>query len=481
MSDLIRREQVFVEGRWVHPVDVSAPIEVHDSNSGAVFATVPRCTPKDVDAAVQAAQRALPAWTATPIEQRAAWVRAIGDGLAQRAQALVDVIAREVGAPVKMGTMAQVQRPIGMWHEYAKLALDFDFSESIGNSLVTREPVGVVAAITPWNFPISQISLKVAPALLAGCTVVLKPSELAPLNAFLLAEVVQSAGLPPGVFNLVCGYGDDVGEALVSHSGVDCISFTGSTRAGRRIAEVGARTLKRIRLELGGKSASLILPSADLARATPASIASCYMNSGQTCVAQTRMLVPRERLDEVLAIAKSVSEAYVVGTSLSEQTQLGPLVSQAQQSKVRGFIQQGIDEALPLISGGAEPLKGLEQGYFVRPTVFLVNDPDSALAQEEIFGPVLAVIPYDSVDDAVDIANRTPYGLGGAVWAGHNDEAIAVARRIRTGQMSINGGLFNFHAPFGGMKQSGYGREGGRFGLEEFLEYKSLQLPAATA
>ncbi len=350
----------------------------------------------------------------------------------------------------------------------------------VGHSLVVREPVGVVAAITPWNYPLNQITLKVAPALLAGCTVVLKPSEVAPLNACVLAEVMHATGLPAGVFNLVLGDGPAVGEALASSRDVDGITFTGSTRAGRRVSELAAATVKRVSLELGGKSANVVLEGADLQAAVSGGVNSCFMNAGQTCVAQTRLVVPRARLDEVKALARSVAEDYRVGPSLDEQTRLGPLISQAQRERVQAHIRRGISEGTELVTGGPGTPAGLERGYFVRPTVFVVQDSQATIAQEEIFGPVLTIIPHDGEEDAIRIANDSPYGLGGAVWASDDAAATRVARRIRTGQLHINGGVFNPQAPFGGFKQSGVGREAGRYGLDEFLEYKAMHLrPAA--
>ena len=333
-----------------------------------------------------------------------------------------------------------------------------------------------MGAITPWNYPLHQIAAKVAPALAAGCTVVLKPSEVAPLNAFVLAEVMHEIGLPPGVFNLVSGTGSDVGEAVARHREVDIVSFTGSTRAGKRVAELAAATVKRVTLELGGKSATVILPDADFDRAVPAGVTMCFLNSGQTCNALTRMLVPRDRLRETEEIAVRTAESYTLGNPLDDTTRIGPLVSAAQRERVRAYIQNGIDEGAKLVIGGVDPPEGLEKGFFVRPTVFSEVRRDMTIAQEEIFGPVLSILPYDTEDEAIEIANDSVYGLAGAVWAADAARATGVARRIRTGQVDINGGSFNPLAPFGGFKQSGHGRELGKFGLEEYLEIKSLQL-----
>jgi aldehyde dehydrogenase (NAD+) len=336
--------------------------------------------------------------------------------------------------------------------------------------------VGVVGCITPWNYPLHQICAKVAPALAAGCTVVVKPSEVTPLNAFVLAEIMDDVGLPAGVFNLVPGLGPSVGEAMAAHPGIDMISFTGSTRAGKRVSEVAAGTVKRVALELGGKSPNVILDDADLMRAVPDGIGKCFLNSGQTCSALTRMLVPRERLPEVEAIAAAALEHFPVGDPLVAGSTLGPLVSDAQRERVRGYIRQGVDEGARLVAGGEEPPSGVDAGYFVQPTVFSDVTPEMTIAQEEIFGPVLAIMPYDDEDDAVRIANDTVYGLAGGVWSGDEDRAQRVARRLRTGQVEVNGAAFNPLAPFGGYKQSGHGRELGPFGLDEFFEIKSIQL-----
>jgi aldehyde dehydrogenase (NAD+)/betaine-aldehyde dehydrogenase len=401
-----------------------------------------------------------------------------------RADELARAIATEVGMPLKMASRVQVAGPVAAWSAYAKMARDFEFEQRVGNSLVVREPVGVVGAITPWNFPLNQITLKVAAAMAAGCTVVLKPSEVAPINAFILAEAVEAAGVPAGVFNLVTGLGPVVGEAIAGHPDVDMVSFTGSTRAGRRVGELAAQGIRKVALELGGKSASVVLDDADLARAVKATVGNCYLNSGQTCSAHTRLVVPRAKLAEALAMAKEAAERFTVGPALAEGSMLGPLVSAAQKERVLGYIRRGIDEGATLVTGGADAPEvpaGYEGGYYVRPTVFAVEDSRATLAQEEIFGPVLTVIPHDGDDDAVRIANDSVYGLGGGVWAGSDERAGAVARRIRTGQVDVNGGVWNPAAPFGGFKQSGIGRENGVYGLEEFLEYKSLQYRPAPA
>jgi len=357
-----------------------------------------------------------------------------------------------------------------------KLMEEVAWEEEIGNSRVFREPVGVLGAITPWNYPLNQIAAKVAPALAAGCTVVLKPSEVTPLNAFLLAEVIDDAGVPAGVFNLLSGTGPVVGEAIAAHPGVDMVSFTGSTRAGKRVSELASATVKPVAMELGGKSPNVILDDADLAQAVPDGVAKCFLNSGQTCSALTRMLVPREKLAEAEQIATASAEAFTPGDPFEASTRLGPLVSDVQRERVRGHIRRGEVEGAKLLTGGAEAPEGLDRGYFVRPTVFSEVAPEMTIAQEEIFGPVLAIQPYDGEDDALRIANDSAYGLAGGVWSGDRERAIAFAHRIRTGQIEINGGAYNPLAPFGGYGQSGHGRENGRYGLEELLQVKSLQL-----
>jgi aldehyde dehydrogenase (NAD+) len=353
---------------------------------------------------------------------------------------------------------------------------DVTWEQEVGNSTVVREPVGVVGAITPWNFPLHQIAAKVAPALAAGCPVVLKPSEVAPLTAFVLAEVVDQVGLPPGVFNLVTGTGPTVGEALVAHPGVDMVSFTGSTAAGRRVGELAARTVKRVALELGGKSATVVLDDAPLAEAVTIGVGRALLNTGQSCAALSRMLVPRAKLAAAERLAVQAAESYTPGDPLAPGSRLGPVVSREQRERVRAHIARGVDQGAKLLTGGCDPPAGLHQGFFVRPTVFSEVGTGMALAQEEIFGPVLAILPYGTEDEAVELANDTIYGLYGAVWSGDESRATAVARRIRTGQVEVNGGSFNLMAPFGGYKQSGNGRELGRFGLEEFLEVKALHL-----
>jgi acyl-CoA reductase-like NAD-dependent aldehyde dehydrogenase len=472
---MILRDRFFIGGQWVAPAS-SETIEVHNAGTGAVMGKVPAGTEKDIAAAVAAARAAFEGWAATPAAQRAAFLQRISDGLKARTAELGSTIAQEVGMPIKLAGRIQAGLPIANFANYSKILNDYSFENRVGNSLVVREPVGVVGAITPWNYPLHQIALKVAPALAAGCTVVLKPSEIAPFNAFMLAEVIEAAGLPKGVFNLVTGFGPAAGEALVKHSQVDMISFTGSTRAGKRISEVAAQTVKRVALELGGKSASVILEDADLAAAVKGTVNGCYLNSGQTCTALTRMLVPQSRYEEAAKLAVEAAKGFTLGDPMQESTRLGPLSSSMQRDRVREYIRKGQAEGAELLTGGAEQPEGVPGGYFVKPTIFGKVKNSMTIAQEEIFGPVLSIIPYKDEEEAVRIANDTPYGLAGAVWSADEARAQRVARRVRAGQVDVNGGAFNMNAPFGGFKQSGHGREAGTYGLEEFLEYKSLQL-----
>jgi acyl-CoA reductase-like NAD-dependent aldehyde dehydrogenase len=473
---MILRDRFFIGGAWVAPSGKET-IDVHNAGTGEVMGRVPLGDDKDVERAVAAARGAFEAWSSTASAERAAYLEKISANLKARADELARLIAQEVGMPVKLSARIQAGLPIANFANYAKLAREFKFEERVGNSLVVREPVGVVGAITPWNYPLHQIALKVAPALAAGCTVVLKPSEVAPFNAFVLAEAIEAAGLPKGVFNLVTGTGVQAGESLVRHPGVDMISFTGSTRAGKRISELASQSIKRVALELGGKSASVILDDADLPSAVKSTVNGCYLNSGQTCTALTRMLVPQSKYDETAKLAAEVAGGFIVGNPLDEKTRLGPLSSKAQLERVKSYIRKGVEEGAELIAGGAEPPEGAPAGgYYVRPTVFGKVKNSMTIAQEEIFGPVLSIIPYRDEEDAIRIANDSPYGLAGAVWSKDDARAQRVARRIRAGQVDVNGGAFNMNAPFGGFKQSGHGREAGVYGLEEFLEYKSLQL-----
>jgi len=474
-AELQVKDRIFIGGKWVEPSGAD-PIAVVNPTSEETIGRIPGCSPVDVDRAVEAARAAFEGWSQTPREERAGYIAAIAAGVNERGDEIAATITQELGMPLKLSRIIQVGLPASQFASMPKLMEEVTWEEEIGSSRVLREPVGVLGAITPWNYPLNQIAAKVAPALAAGCTIVLKPSEVTPLNAFMLAEVVEAAGLPAGVFNLVTGVGPVVGEAIAAHPGVDMVSFTGSTRAGRRVSELAAESVKPVAMELGGKSPNLILDDADLERAVPDGVAKCFLNSGQTCSALTRMLVPRQRLAEAEELAKATAETFTPGDPFESSTRLGPLVSDLQRERVRDYIQKGTDEGARLITGGAEAPDGLERGFFVRPTVFSEVEAEMTIGQEEIFGPVLAIQPYEGEDDAIRIANSTPYGLAGGVWSADSDRAIAVARRIRTGQIEINGGAFNPLAPFGGYGQSGHGRENGRYGIEELLQVKSLQL-----
>ncbi len=474
-AEVQTREELYIGGEWVEPQG-SETIEVINPSTEEVMGSIPAGTTQDVDRAVGAARDAFEGWAATSREERATYLAAISAGLGERSEEIAATISQELGMPLKLSVQIQAGLPTMQFGAMPAVMEEVAWEEEIGNSRVLREPVGVLGAITPWNYPLNQIALKVAPALAAGCTVVLKPSEVVPLNAFILAEIIESAGLPPGVFNLISGTGPVAGEAVAGHPGVDMVSFTGSTRAGKRVSELAAATVKPVALELGGKSPNVILDDADFEKAVQDGVGKCYLNSGQTCSALTRMLVPREKLGLVEEIASATAQWFTPGDPFDPGTRLGPLVSDVQRERVRGYIAKGSEEDAKLVTGGAEAPEGLDRGYFVRPTVFSEVTPEMTIAQEEIFGPVLAIQAYENEDDAVRIANDTSYGLAGGVWSGSEERAVALARRIRTGQIEINGGTYNPLAPFGGYKQSGHGRENGRYGIEELLQVKSLQL-----
>jgi aldehyde dehydrogenase (NAD+) len=468
------RDVIYVGGVWADSAS-GETIDVVNPSTEQLIDRIPAGSPADVDRAVAEAARAFPAWAATTPAERARYLEAILRELTARQEEIARTITADLGAPLSLSTRVHTGVPMAVLRGYVELLGTYEFDgPEIGNSLVVREPVGVVGAITPWNYPLHQVVAKVAPALAAGCTVVLKPSEVAPLAAYALADIIHEVELPPGVFNLVSGDGPVVGEAIAGHEGIDMVSFTGSVRAGTRVAELAAPSVKRVTLELGGKSPNVILPDADLSTAVKVGVAKAFINSGQTCNALTRMLVHRDAYDEAAALAAKAAEKYTTGDPLADDTRLGPLVSRTQLDRVRGYITKGVDEGARLVTGGAEPTG--DSGFFVRPTVFADVRPDMTIAREEIFGPVLVVIPYDTEDDAVTIANDSPYGLAAAVWSGDRDRAVAVARRLRAGQVEVNGGRWNPAAPFGGYKRSGVGRELGVHGLEEFLEVKSLQL-----
>jgi aldehyde dehydrogenase (NAD+) len=465
----------YIGGRWAGSAGDDL-IDVVNPATEEVIDQVPAGHPADVDAAVAAARRAFPDWAATPPAERARFLEQASQLLADRAEKVAQVITADMGSPIGFARRVQVGMPVAVLASFAELAAAYDFAgERTGSSLVVRVPAGVAGAITPWNYPLHQVVAKVAAALAAGCTVVLKPSEVAPLAAYELAAIFHEIGLPAGVLNLVSGTGPIVGEAIAAHPGIDLVSFTGSVRAGRRVAELASAGIKRVTLELGGKSANVILPDADLAKAVKVGVAEAFINAGQTCSALTRMLVPADRADEAAGLAAASAQRYAPGDPLDDRTRLGPLVSAAQRDRVRGYIERGLASGARLVTGGPEPPAEPAAGFYVRPTVFAGVRPDMVIAQEEIFGPVLSIIGYEGEDEAVEIANGTRYGLAAAVWSADQDHAVAVGRRLRAGQVEINGGAFNITAPFGGFGQSGYGRELGVHGLEEYLELQSLQ------
>jgi len=467
-------EKHYINGMWVES-EGTERLDVINPATEEVIGRICSGTPADVDKAVAAARSAFESWSQTSLDERAGYLLAIADELEARQEEIAELIAREVGAPISFCRMAQVTDPPAIFRETAEIMKNFRYEKDEAKWLNIREPIGVVGSITPWNYPMHLMCGKSAPAIASGCTIVLKPTEVKPLTSFVLAEIIDNAGLPAGVWNMVNGTGASVGEAIVQHPDIDMVHFTGSLRAGRRISEVAARTVKRVALEMGGKSACVILGDADLEAAVKDGLQDCYANTGQTCCAHTRMLVPRDRHDEAVNIARAAVESLQTGDPTEDTTNIGPLISATQRDQVRSYIEKGIDEGATLVTGGAEPPDGLARGYYVRPTVFSNVSNEMTIAQEEIFGPVLCIIPYDSEEDAVRIANDSIYGLGGGVWAGSQEHAEAVARRLRTGQVRINGAPGNLMAPFGGFKQSGNGREYGKHGYSEYFEIKSLQ------
>jgi aldehyde dehydrogenase (NAD+) len=465
--------ELYIGGGW-EPQSGTGSIDVLSASTEDVIGSVPEGTPADVDRAVRAARAAFDGhWSQTSVQERSEWLRKLADALKQRSEEIALTISQEVGSPIQMSTNIQAGLPVLVTNSYAQLITELKLQQEIGNSLVVREPFGVVGAITPWNYPLHQIMAKVAPALAAGCTVVLKPSEIAPLNALLLAEACEAIGLPAGVLNIVTGYGPVVGEAIASHPMVDMISFTGSVRAGKRVASLAAETIKKVTLELGGKSAFVVLDDAPLEKAIPAGARNAMLNSGQTCSAWTRMVVPRSRYQQALELAAQAIGSLKVGDPLDASTRLGPLISATQRERVEGYIAKGKQEGARVVMGGGRPA-GFDKGYYVEPTIFADVQSNMTIAQEEIFGPVLSVLPYDTEDDAVRIANDTIYGLAGGVWSADPDRAMRVALRMRTGQVDVNGGKYNPLAPFGGYKHSGIGRELGMFGLEEYFQIKAI-------
>ena len=470
---MLNKLQFYIDGKWVDPVTPKA-LEVIDPSNEEPFARISLGSSADVDKAVAAARRAFPAWSNTTKDQRLALMQKIVETYQKRYGEFAETISREMGAPIGLSKAAQAAMGVAHFMTAMKVLKDFELERLEDTTLIRYEPVGVVGMITPWNWPINQIACKVAPALAAGCTMVLKPSEIAPLNAILFAEVLDEAGVPPGVFNLVNGDGPTVGEAMSAHPGIDMMSFTGSTRAGIAVAKAAANTVKRVAQELGGKSANIVLDDADLQKAVVGGIMNMFSNSGQSCNAPSRMFVPRGKHDQAAEIAKAAAEKAKVGDPFADGTQLGPVVSEAQFNKIQGLIQKGIQEGATLVTGGVGRPEGLNRGYYVRPTVFANVKNDMTIAREEIFGPVLSILPYETEEEAIRLANDTPYGLSGYVQSGSLDHAKAVAAQLRTGNVHLNGASVDLNAPFGGYKQSGTGREWGEFGFHEYLEVKAV-------
>jgi aldehyde dehydrogenase (NAD+) len=473
------RSDLYIGGEW-RAASGSDVIEVVDPATEQVIASVPAGSAEDAEAAVLAARSAFPSWSQLTIDARVDYVERIAEAMAERAEEIASVVSAEQGMPMTNARRVQSGLPITVMKSYVDIGREYARAEPerIGHSIVVEEPIGVCTFITPWNYPLHQIVGKVAPALVAGCTMIVKPSSETPLNAFVLAEIIDEVGLPAGVFNLVTGAGRTVGEALCVHPDVDMISITGSTEAGVRIAELGAPSVKRICQELGGKSANVILDGANLAAAVPAGVIGMMLNCGQTCTALTRMIVPRNRQDEIVDLAVAALSTLSMGDPKRDENFLGPVVSASQRSTVQDYVRTGIAEGARLVAGGADDPEGFDIGFYVQPTIFADVVNSMVIAQEEIFGPVLCIIPVDSEEEAIAVANDSPYGLSGAVWADTDEHALTVARRLQTGQVMVNGGRFNPSAPFGGYKTSGNGRELGRAGLAEFLETKAIQMPA---
>ena len=463
----------YIDGAWVPPAKPATRDVINPATERSI-GKISMGSAEDVDRAVKAARKAFDTYSRTTREERSALLENIIRVFKTRQDELATTISTEVGAPMWLSKAAQAAAGVGHFAQALAVLKTFEFEEPRGRTMIVREPVGVVGMITPWNWPINQIACKVAPALAAGCTIVLKPTEVAPMNAILFAEILHEAGVPPGVFNLVNGDGPTVGAAIASHPGIDMVSFTGSTRAGVQVAINAAPTVKRVTQELGGKSANIILDDADFQSAVAGGVTGCFTNSGQSCNAPTRMLVPAGRQAEAIAIAKAAAERMKVGDPFQEGIKLGPVVSDVQFNKIQGLIQQGIDEGAQLVTGGVGRPEGLGTGFYVKPTVFAGVKNSMTIAREEIFGPVLAILPYENEEEAIAIANDTPYGLSGYVSSGDLDHARRVASRLRTGNVHLNGAQGSFDAPFGGYKQSGNGREWGVNGFEEFLETKAV-------
>jgi aldehyde dehydrogenase (NAD+) len=470
---MLEKLKFYINGKWVAPV-APRTIDVINPTTEEPFARISMGSKADVDKAVAAARRAFENWSLSTKDERLALMQKIVDIYQRRYGEFVEAISREMGAPLRLSKNAQAALGVAHFTQAMKVLKEFEFKQMKGTTAIEYEPVGVVGMITPWNWPINQIACKVAPALAAGCTMVLKPSEIAPMNAMLFAEVMDEACVPAGVFNLVNGDGPTVGEAMSAHPGIDMMSFTGSTRAGIAVAKASADTVKRVAQELGGKSPNIILDDADLSKAVTEGVRNMFSNTGQSCNAPSRMFVPRAKHDEACTIAKAAAEKSRVGDPFAEGTTMGPVVSEVQYNKIQGLIQKGIDEGATLVCGGVGRPEGMNRGYFVKPTVFGNVTNDMTIAREEIFGPVLAILPYDSEEEAIRQANDTVYGLAGYVQSGSLEHARKVAARIRAGAIEINGAALDINAPFGGYKQSGTGREWGEFGFEEFLEIKAV-------
>jgi aldehyde dehydrogenase (NAD+) len=469
---VIERSEILIDGEWVASSGQGL-LEVENPVTEQVIATIPRGDAKDVDRAAAAAVAAFGDWSQSTLEERAQVLRQLADIIEGRADEISRMIVSEIGEPLSIATNHQTMSSVSHLRNTADALKDVVWDEQVGSTLVHRTPIGVVGAITPWNVPMVMMAMTVGAALAAGCTVVVKGTEVAPMSSFVFGEATVEAGLPRGVFNLVSGTGPEVGEAIAAHPDIDMISLTGSVRAGSRVMEVAAATVKRVALELGGKSANVILEDADLEQAVIVGIEDAFRNSGQVCGGLTRMLVPRARLAEAETIAAQKAASYVLGDPFDPETTLGPVVTRAQRDRVRAMIQSGIDDGARLIAGGPEGPEGLDTGYFVKPTIF-TSAPNTRIARDEIFGPVVTIIPFDSEEEAITIANDSKYALAGAVWAATPERARSVALRIRTGRIRINGSPVNTRAPHGGFKLSGIGRENGRYGIEEFLEYQSI-------
>ncbi|WP_156840640.1 aldehyde dehydrogenase family protein [Novosphingobium aquimarinum] len=468
-----RLDCAYLNGGWT-PLAAGEALAVVNPTTGHVLTEVRAGTRTDLDRAVAAARSAFASFSTSPVADRLALVERIHDLILERSEALARVLTLEMGATITHARAAHVPLAAAHVKAAADVLRDYDFLTMRGSTAIVREPIGVCALITPWNWPLYQMTAKIAPALAAGCTVVLKPSELSPLSAMMLAQIIHDAGAPAGVFNLVNGTGPEVGTAMAEHPEVDMISITGSNRAGVLVAQAAAPTVKRVTQELGGKSPNVLLPDCDLEAAVPPGVMSAFRNVGQSCSAPTRMIVPRARLAEVEAIARRTVDAIIVGDPGEDATVMGPIANQAQFKRVQAMIAAGVEDGAKLVCGGPGQPEGLDHGFFVKPTVFSEVTSDMRIAVEEIFGPVLAILPYDDVDEAVAIANDTVFGLGGHVQGADLEQARAVARRIRTGQVHINYPQWDAHAPFGGYKRSGNGREYGLFGFEEYLEVKAI-------